>query len=103
MPVKNFEINLMSKYVSRQYIDNTSSADRSLHPYLVNNILLTYTIRTKFIKEIGLSFLLNNFLNAKYETNAWVYRYIWDGVNYTSDGYFPQSGINFLGGVTLKF
>jgi len=31
-----------------------------------------------------------------YETNAWVYKYIEGGTLQTTDGYFPQAGINYM-------
>ncbi len=36
-PVNNLKLSLFSKYVGRQYIDNTSNDERSLDPYFVNN------------------------------------------------------------------
>ena len=33
IPLKNSEISLISKYVDRQYLDNTSNKSRSLRPY----------------------------------------------------------------------
>lgn len=102
-PFKGFELSLINKYVSRQYIDNTSSKERSLNAYNIHNLLVSYTIKTRFVKEIILSAMLNNFLNHKYETNAWVYRYFYDGNEQISDGYFPQAGINGLVSLGLKF
>jgi iron complex outermembrane receptor protein len=102
-PVKNFEIGLISKYVSRQYIDNTASKSRSLDPFFVTNALLSYHVYTKLVKDIGISLLVNNVFNEQYETNAWVYRYIYDGKDQVSDGYFPQAGTNFLLSLGLKF
>jgi iron complex outermembrane receptor protein len=103
IPFKGFQASFISKYVGKQYVDNTNSTDRMLSPYFVSNLLLSYTIKTKFIKEIELSFLVNNLFNKMYESNAWVYQYYQGGEHYTDDGYFPQAGINFLGGVNLKF
>lgn len=102
-PVKNLKLSLVSKYVGRQYIDNTSNIDRSLDPYFVNNINIFYTIRTNLIKEIDLMLTLNNILNEEYETNAWVYRYYFGGVEQEMNGYFPQAGFNFMFGLNLKF
>jgi iron complex outermembrane receptor protein len=102
-PFKGFETSLINKYVSRQYIDNTSSRDRSLDAYNIHNLLVSYTIKTRIIKEIAITAMLNNFLNHKYETNAWVYRCYYDGVEQVSDGYFPQAGINGLISLGLKF
>jgi len=100
---KNFNISLISKYVSKQYIDNTSDKIRMLDAYLLNNIKIDYSIKTKFLKSIDFHVLVNNILSEKYETNAWVYRYYLGGEYYNMDGYFPQAGINFLAGVSLNF
>jgi len=100
---KRFDISWMSKYVGKQYIDNTSSENRKLKAYLVNNIRLNYSIETKFIKQINVFLTLNNILNVKYETNAWVYSYYSVNQREVIDGYFPQSGRNFMLGLNLKF
>jgi iron complex outermembrane recepter protein len=100
---KGLELSLINKYVGKQFIDNTSSNDRMLKAFVLHNAMITYSIHTKFIKTIELKFALNNFLNKKYENNAWVYRYIYDGADYTDDGYFPQAGINFMSSINLKF
>lgn len=100
---KNFSAEYKFKYVSKQYIDNTSNDDRSIDPYYVSDVKFSYTLQTKTIKEIGFNLLINNLFNHEYESNAWVYRYILGGEEYVMDGYFPQAGINLLGGITLKF
>jgi iron complex outermembrane receptor protein len=69
----------------------------------VNDLLVQYRIVPGFMKEIVLNLMLNNFLNEKYETSAWVYRYYYGGEEYKMDGYFPQAGINFMAGLSLKF
>jgi len=102
-PVKNLHISWVSKYVGRQYIDNTSSTERSLHPYLVNNLKFDYTMPLRGIKSLGFMLSLNNIFSAAYETNAWVYRYVYDGVESEMNGYFPQAKFNFMGGINLKF
>ncbi len=100
---KNFKAEFISKYVGKQYIDNTSNSNRSIDPYFVNDLKLSYTLKTKFIQELGFNILVNNIFNHEYESNAWVYRYILGGQEYIMDGYYPQAGINILGGITLKF
>ncbi len=99
----SFTVNLISQYVGRQYIDNTSSMERSLDPYFVNNLRFSYSLKTRFIKQIDFSLSLNNFFNEKYESNAWVYRYVYDGTEGEMNGYFPQAEFNVMGGVSLKF
>ncbi|MFC2098503.1 TonB-dependent receptor [Bacteroidota bacterium] len=102
-PVEGLSVALLTKYVSKQYIDNTSSDQRKLDPYLVNDLQLQYRLHPRFMEEIGFKLMLNNILNEKYETNAWIYRYNYGGAEYSMDGYFPQAGFNFMVGMTLKF
>ncbi len=102
-PVKKLNINFQSTYVSRQYLDNTSSADRSLNPYFVNNLKLDYTLSQKLVKKWAIYATINNLFNEKYESNGWVYSYYSEGTRQKEDGYFPQAGINYLLGVSIEF
>jgi len=102
-PIKNLDINLISQYVGKQYIDNGSSNDRRLDAYFVNNLKVSYSIHPQFLKEICFNLLVSNLFNEEYESNAWVYSYIYGGTRYKMDGYFPQAGTNILMGVDIKF
>ena len=102
-PFKAFHISLNTKYVGKQYIDNTQSDERMLNAYLVQNLAFRYTIENKIFKEMNFQFVINNLFDNKYETNAWVYKYIEGGSLRTMDGYFPQAGINYMFKVGLKF
>ena len=102
-PFNNFHINLISEYVGKQFIDNTSNDQRSLNAYLVNNIRFNYSLETRLLKRIEFILSLNNIFNETYETNAWVYRYYYDNAEYEMNGYFPQAGFNFMAGINIKF
>ena len=102
-PVKDLHISLVSNYVGKQYIDNTSNEDRALDAYFLNDIRLMYTLRTALVKEISFHLQVNNIFSVNYETNAWVYRYVYGGQEGVIDGYFPQAPINYFVGVGLKF
>ena len=102
IPLKNLNLTLTSRYVGKQYVDNTSNNERVLDPYFINSIIAGYSIKTRRIKEIGFSAMVNNIFSTRYETNAWVYPYYQGGTLYESNGYFPQALINFLLGITLK-
>jgi len=102
-PLRRLDISLFSKFVGKQYIDNTSSEDRRLDPYFINDLLIRYSLKVKALKQLGFSLKINNLTNIKYESNAWVYRYYSEGAYGVYDGYFPQAGINFLVGLDLKF
>ncbi|MGH2645107.1 MAG: TonB-dependent receptor domain-containing protein, partial [Chitinophagaceae bacterium] len=102
-PVKGFSISFLGKYVSRRYLDNTSELSRSLSPYLVNDIQFHYSLKPKWISAIDFDLIINNLFNVNYLTNGFTYTYISGGKAYTDNSYFPQAGINFLGGITLNF
>lgn len=100
---KGLNISLQSYSVSKQFVDNSSSNDRKLDGYFLNNLKFTYNVAQKFAKELNLHLMVNNLFDVKYESNAWVYSYIYEGARYKTDGYFPQAGINFMAGVSVKF
>jgi iron complex outermembrane receptor protein len=102
-PFKNFHLSLNTKYVGKQYIDNTQNSERMLKEYLVQNISFLYTIRNKIFKELTCQLVLNNLFNKMYETNAWVYKYIEGGTLHTMDGYFPQAVTNYMFKLGIKF
>lgn len=92
-PLQKLQLSWVSKYVSRQYIDNTENRDRSLDPYWVNNLVAEYTFRTKSNKSIFVQGTVNNIFNAKYSANAWVYRTLFQSGDreFVSIGYYPQA------------
>jgi len=102
-PFRNFHLSINSKYVGKQYIDNTQNNERMLNAYMTQNLSLMYVIENKIFKEMTFQFLLNNLLNTNYETNAWVYKYNSEGSLHTMDGYFPQAGINYMFKIGIKF
>lgn len=101
--LKGFSASFNSQFVGRQYIDNSSTKDRSINPYFVNSLRVGYVFKPKFIKEIGVDVTINNLFNEQYETNAWVYSYIDKGTLKKDDGYFTQAGTSAMARVTFKF
>lgn len=99
---KGFEIAWLSNYVGDQYLDNTSNEDRKLDAYLVNNLRMEYTFKTKSIKQIGIQLLVNNVLSEDYAANGYTYSYIF-GETITENFYYPQAFRNYLVGLNLKF
>jgi iron complex outermembrane receptor protein len=101
-PFKDVEYSLQSRYVGRQYIDNTSDRVHSLDPYLVHDLWISYLLHPKGMKSMGITVKICNVMNTEYESNAWVYRYYY-GEYYEDSGYFPQAGIHFMAGLNLSF
>ncbi len=102
-PLNALDITLSNKYVSRQFIDNTSDENNVIEAYNFANARLRYALQPAFAKEIALTLLVQNIFNAQYETNAWSYRYIYDDTLLIDQGFYPQAGTNFLLGLSVGF
>ncbi len=102
LPIKNGEISFLSKYISRQYLDNTEDISRSLHPYFVQDVRFTYTIKNKPFEECTLIASIYNVFNKKYEPNGYTFSYIYSGKTTTENYYFPMAGTNFMAGINIR-
>jgi len=102
-PAKKIDISLGGKYVSRQYLDNTSSKNRSLDPFFTQDIRVSYRIKPAFMEEITLAANVMNAFNALYEPNGYTYSYYSGGFLQTENFYYPMAGINFMFVVNCKF
>jgi len=102
-PVQNIEISLLTKYVGKQYLDNTSTNARSIDAYLTNDIRVRYSWKPAFMKEISFSALINNLMDEEYESNGYTYGYLGGGDEYRENFYYPQAGRNYMVMVAFKF
>jgi len=102
LPIKNIELSLLSKYVSKQYLDNTQDEGRKLNAFYVQNARATYTFTKAFLKEATIIFQVNNIFNKKYEPNGYTYNYIYGGTLSVNNYYFPMAGTNFMIGVNMN-
>lgn len=106
---KNAGIALVSKYVSKQNLDNTGGKDddgkvvRVLDAFFINDLRLTYNVKALGIKDIGLNFLVNNIFNVRYESNGGSGAYLTDGDFGRYEYFYPQATRNFLLSLNLKF
>ena len=97
VPSKTFQATLLTKFVGKQFMGNSNEEGSKLEAYSQTDLNINYEIKPKNIfKAIVFSGLINNIFDAKIVSNGADY-----GGGYVY--YFPQAGINFLAGVTLKF
>jgi iron complex outermembrane receptor protein len=101
--LKGLNAELDGKYVGKQYIDNTGSELRSLQPYFITDLHLSYTLTPKKIREITFQFSVFNLMNEKYSSSGATYPGL-DNFGERADYnvVFPQAEINFSGGVVVK-
>lgn len=103
-PIKRLELSLITKFVSRQYLDNSGNETYCLKPYTYTNLRISYTfLFARFAQELELFVQANNLFNAKYESNGWIYSYYYGNSRFADAAFYPQAGINFLGGIRLRF
>jgi iron complex outermembrane receptor protein len=109
-PIANFQIGFLSKYVGRQYMGNIDSEASILSNFFINDLNIYYEWRNiPVFKSIVFSGLVNNIFDVKYVSNGYFYTYDDDFSNpgtvitVEGAGYYPQAGINFLAGISLKF
>ncbi|MDR2824751.1 MAG: TonB-dependent receptor, partial [Prevotellaceae bacterium] len=101
---QGFNLQFISSFAGRQYIDNTQNKDRSIDPYFVNSVAVNYFWKMKKNNGIGFQLLINNLFNVEYSSNAYnYYTYFLAGQRNNEKRYFPQAGANLLFTTTVKF
>lgn len=101
-PLNNWEISLLNKWVSKQYLDNTQNENRKLNGFYTQDFRTIYTIKHKWIKEAQLIFQLNNLFDKKYEPNGYTFSYVAGGSVITENFYYPMAGRNFMMALNIK-
>ncbi len=109
IPCKHVELSLLSKYVGKEYLDNTQNEGRRIDPFYVQDLRVSYTINPnkkvfKWLKEMTITGKVNNLLNEKYEPNGYTYSFIPDRppVVNTSNYYYPMAGTNFMVAIGIR-
>ncbi|QKJ33201.1 TonB-dependent receptor [Mucilaginibacter mali] len=102
-PVKNTDIAFISKYVGRQYLDNTSAKSRSIDAFFVNDVRLNYNFSFKGVKNVGVGLLVNNVFSKKYVSDGATYPDIEGGKVVNYNYFFPQAPVNFLASLNVRF
>ncbi|MFN5422778.1 MAG: TonB-dependent receptor [bacterium] len=97
-----FQINLLTKYVSRQYLDNTSRKDRSLAAYFVQDLQFNYTFTPKGIKSIDVILQVYNIWNKLYAPNGYTYSYFYGRDLIRNNFYYPMAERNVMFGVNIN-
>lgn len=109
-PTDNLNFTFFSKYVGEQYLGNIDAESSKLNSYFTNDLNAQYIIEGfSIVKSIVLTAQVNNIFDERYENNGFFFSFdvpndAGTGVT-TIDGtgFYPQAGINFLVGATIKF
>jgi len=103
-PAKAFYLNMLGKYVSKQFMDNTSDDAKSIDAYFVSNLSAGYTFQKTPVGEINLQLFVNNLFNREYVANGWAATDTFaDGSSINWIGYYPQATRNIMARLTISF
>lgn len=110
---KGFQASWHTNFVSRQYLDNSESRERSLPCYSQTDLHFGYTAKTTKhtlgIREVTLGLNLNNIFSRRYAASGWVYSAVSESSGYTADnryyqiGFIPMVGFTCMTNLTLRF
>ncbi len=90
----------VTKYTSKQYLDNTQNKDRQLDAFFINDLNAHWTILNKTKFTMLLQLYANNVLDVKYAPNGYTFSYIYDRSLITSNNFYPMAGRNYW--ISLK-
>ena len=101
-------VSLRSNYISEQFFAQTNSPISKLDSFFTNDLNLSHEIYLKdFVDELKIKLLINNIFDLEYSSYGGYYTYdVPEGNSlktYEGTYYYPQSGINLLLGIDIKF
>jgi iron complex outermembrane receptor protein len=101
---KKWNVMWLSKWVGRQFLDNTGDVTRSLNPYKFSEMTVNYTHKFKGGTSLALKAQCINLFSARYVSNGYTYGYMYGSRDITQEVFvFPQAPRNFLVGLTWRF
>ena len=107
-PNDKTSVSLRSNYISEQFFAQTNSPISKLDSFFTNDLNLSYEIYLNdFVDELKIKLLINNIFDLEYTSYGGYYTYdVPEGKSlktYEGTYYYPQSGINLLLGIDIKF
>ncbi|HAC15127.1 MAG TPA: TonB-dependent receptor [Bacteroidetes bacterium] len=98
------DVNFTSKYVARQYLDNSGQRSRSIDPYFVNDLVLSYGMDfIRAVKQASIQLQVYNIFDTQYETNGYTYAWIYGDEQHRFNFFYPQAGRHFMVRLELGF
>lgn len=88
-------LRLLTKYVGKQFLDNTSNDALAIDPYFVNDLQLMYDVKSTGKASWMISFNVNNAFDAMYSSNGYAFSYIY-GTRINEAFYYPQAGRHYM-------
>ena len=101
--INNLNIVWKTKYISRQYLDNTSNINRMIKSFLINDFEINTSFINNIFDNLYFKIYVNNIFNSMYSSNGYTFGYYAGLENEIRENYFyPQAGRNFMISLNLK-
>lgn len=94
-------LRLLSKYVGKQYLDNTGNEELMLDAYFVNDLMAGLDLQKSGGAELSLILGAQNVFNIMYSSNGYAYSYIY-GSRISEVFHYPQAGRMWMLTLNLK-
>jgi len=101
--LQNFSIDVLEKFVGKQFLDNTSNRSRMLKSFATTDFLMQLPLAMKHHTTLNVRGGIYNLLNAAYEANGYTYSYQYEQTLTTQNYYYPQSGMRWMLGIGIEF
>lgn len=101
-PTVYVQFDAISRYVGKQYLDNTQSDARSLPGFFVQDLRLRLITSESASRKMELSLLAANVFDTLYTPNGYTFSGIIGGQRNSFNYLFPQAGRNFMVMVKLS-
>lgn len=102
LPLRQLSLDILPKYVSRQYLDNTQQISRSIDPFAVTDVLINCPFRLGESNVLSLRTGVQNIFNSLYESNGYTFSYLYNQTLTTQNYYYPQAGRRWMIGLGIE-
>ena len=102
MPLSGLVLSWVHRYVGDQYLDNTSNETRKIDGYYLSDFRANYSFEALKMESISINLAVYNLFNNFYESNGYSFGYRGGGSEIRENFFYPQAGVNFMVGFTLK-
>ena len=96
-------IYINAKHVGKQYIDLSGDQNNTLDAYQTVDAGIVIDVKNTFMKNMRIKFDVHNLFSQKYASNAWSYKYLFDGDVTYQQGLFPQALRHYNLTIALTF
>ena len=102
-PINNLRFSANTKFVGKQFLDNTGNENSILKSYFLTNLYGSYNPKIKSLKGLEFKIQANNIFGELYSSNGYTFSDYSSNQRTDYNYYYPQAGVNWMAGVVVRF